>query len=98
MAASRLRAAADAARPAEHSGAVVAAAADPAATAAHRFPADQTTIRHRAEGGDAAAYAMVADALAADARHAGDHRCRGSLMESARGDNHLQGAACPAHR
>ena len=61
----RLRAAAGAARPAQPAGAVVAAAAHPAAPAPHRISADAAAVRHHAEGRDAGAHAVVADAAAA---------------------------------
>ncbi len=64
----RLRAAARPARPARPAGAVVAAAAGAAAPAAHRFPADPIAVRDRAQGRDAVAHAVVADAASAAAR------------------------------
>ena len=81
--AARLRPAAGAARPARPAGAVVAAAAHSAAAAPHQFPADAAAVRHRAEGGDAGAHAVVADAAAAHARRAGHHRRRRAAVESA---------------
>ena len=77
-------AAAGAARPAEPAGAVVAAAADSAAADAHRLSADAAAVRHQAEGGDAAAHAVVAHAAAPDACDAGDPRRRRSAVESRR--------------
>ena len=40
------------------------------------FPPDAAAVRHRAEGRNAGAHAVVADAAAADARGAADHRGR----------------------
>ncbi len=79
----RLRPAAGAARAVESAGAVVAAAAHSAAAAPHRLPADAAAVRHRAQGGDAAAHAVVAHAAAFDARRARDHRRRRPAVESA---------------
>src|SRR3954471_6975286 len=93
-----LRTAANVARPVEHSGPVVAVAVDPATATPHRFPADTIAVRHRAEGGNAAANAVVADPVAADARHARHPRGCGTIVESTSGDCHLQGAAGAAHR
>ena len=47
------------------------------------FPADAAAVRHRAEGGDAGAHAVVADAAAAHARGAGHPRRRRPAVESA---------------
>src|SRR6266540_4278269 len=98
VAPARLRATAGAARAAQSAGAVVAVAADPAAAAPHRFPADTAAVRHHAEGGAAAAYAVVADLAAIDARRAGDHRRRGPALESAGRDLDRQGFAGAADR
>ncbi len=56
-----LRRTAAAAGPGQPAGAVVAAAGDAAAAAAHRVSADAAVVRHRAQGRDAVADAMVAD-------------------------------------
>ena len=50
-----------AARPVEPAGAVVAAARDAAAAAADRVSADAAAVRHRAEGRNPVAHAVVAD-------------------------------------
>ena len=58
----RLCVAAGAARPVEPAGAVVAAAAHSAAAAPHPLSADAAPVRHRPEGRDARAHALVAHA------------------------------------
>ena len=83
---------------AQPAGAVVAAAADPAAAAPHRFRADPAPVRPHAQGGDAAAHAVVAHAAAPDARRAGDHRGRRAAVASAGRDRGRQGAAGAADR
>ena len=75
-AAARFRPAAGADRPAQPAGAVVAAAAGAAAPAPHHFPADAAPVRDRAEGRDARAHAVVADAVALDA-------CRAIIIAAA---------------
>src|SRR6202043_1665732 len=74
--AARFCGAAGAAGLAEPSDPVVAVAADPAATAPHRLPADPAPVRPHPQGGDAAAHAVVAHAAAPGAGRAGDHRGR----------------------
>src|ERR1019366_4419272 len=72
-----------AAGPLEPAGAVVAVAGDAAAAAAHRVSADPAVVRHRAEGGNPLAHAVVADG-AAPARRSARHRGRGGTdLESA---------------
>ena len=51
-----------------------------------RLPADAAAVRDRAEGRDAGAHAVVADAAAADAGGAGHHRRRRADVESAARD------------
>ena len=58
-----------------------------------RLPADAAAVRHRAEGRDAGAHAVVADAAAPDARGAGDPRGRRAAVESAARD--LAGVSAP---
>ena len=72
-----------AAGPAQPAGAVVAAAGDAAAAAPHRVSADAAVVRHRAEGRDAVAHAVVADGAAPDRRGAGDPGRRRPDLESA---------------
>src|ERR1051326_6325717 len=48
-----------------------------------RFSADAAAVRDRTQGRNPVAHAVVADPAAADARRAGDRRCRRSFVESA---------------
>ena len=72
-----------AAGPAQPAGAVVAVAGDAAAAAAHRVSADAAVVRHRAEGRNPVAHAVVADGVAPAGRGAGDPGRRRPDLESA---------------
>src|SRR6266536_6642800 len=91
--AARLRPAAGAARAIGTPRAVVAVAADPAAAAPDRVPADAPLVRHCAARGDPVAYAVVADPAAIGACRAHDLRLRGSAVEAAARDRHQGGPA-----
>src|SRR5439155_7060464 len=93
LAPARICAAAGAARPVEPADPVVAVAAHSAAAAPRRFPADAAVVRDSTEGRDALAHAVVAHAVALDARHPGDPRGGGTVVESAGRDGNLQGSA-----
>ena len=83
----------------EPAGAVVAVAGDAAAAAAGRVSADPAVVRHRAEGGNPLAHALVADGPAAAGRGAGHLGRRRADLESADRACRQQGAACdPARR
>ena len=80
-----------AAGPVEPAAVVVAVAGDAAAAAAHRVPADAAVVRHRAEGRNPVAHAVVAD-RAAPARRRADHPGR------RRTDSGIRRLASPAAR
>src|SRR5579864_4942019 len=69
---------------AEPAGIMVAPAGDAAAAAADRIPADTAVVRHRAEGRDAVAHAMVAHRPQACGRGTADSRGRRTDPEPAR--------------
>src|SRR5262249_5952293 len=94
----RLCATADPDRAGQPAGPVVAVAADAAAPATDRFSTDAAVVRYRAEGRDARAYAVVADADPAARRGTGDLRGRPSDLQSDRGRNAFERAACHADR
>src|SRR5205823_3795178 len=82
----RVRAAAGAARAAQPAGAVVAAAARPAAPAPAAAGSGKAAARHRAEGRNAGAHAVVAHAAAPHARGTADLRGGRTVVESAARD------------
>jgi hypothetical protein len=83
--------AADADRPRQPARAVVAAATDAAAPAPHRLSADAAAVRHRAEGRNARAYAVVADAAAPARRGAGHLRRRRTDLNPQTGGGRTSG-------
>src|SRR5260370_13050171 len=70
----RLRGTAGSARALEPADPVVAATSGAAAAAPHRFSADADAVRHRPQGGDPIAHAVVAHAAAAHFGGIGHHR------------------------
>ena len=82
-----------AARPVEPAISVVAVAGNAAAAATHRVSADAAVVRHRAEGRDPLAHAMVADRAAAGCCYTHHSGSRGSNLESFHHCRRIQGSA-----